>query len=101
MAQPKGLKVAEYWMYFPLLTPYGWGKRFGIQPQSICSEVPKKKEVNAMSCHANKCVECTVTQCANHCDSANYCSLERILVGTHEANPTMDQCTDCKSFRKK
>ncbi len=54
-----------------------------------------------MSCHANKCVECTVTQCANHCDSANYCSLERILVGTHEANPTVDQCTDCMSFRKK
>ena len=34
-------------------------------------------------------------------DSANYCSLERILVGTHEANPTMDQCTDCKSFQMK
>jgi len=54
-----------------------------------------------MSCHANKCIECTVQQCAYHCDDANYCSLERILVGTHETNPTMDQCTDCKSFRKK
>ena len=41
-----------------------------------------------MSCHANKCVECTVSQCANHCDHENYCSLDRILVGTHEANPT-------------
>ena len=48
-----------------------------------------------MNCHANKCIECTVQSCAYHC------SLERIQVGTHEANPTMDACTDCKSFRKK
>ena len=57
-----------------------------------------------MSCrcnNANKSIECTVTNCRNHCDSANYCSLERILVGSHEANPTMDQCTDCKSFQMK
>lgn len=54
-----------------------------------------------MNCNANKSIECTVHQCANHCNESNYCSLERILVGTHEANPTADQCTDCKSFRKK
>ena len=54
-----------------------------------------------MDCKANKSIECTVSQCAHHCASANYCSLERILVGTHEANPSMDQCTDCMSFRKK
>jgi len=54
-----------------------------------------------MNCNANKCIECTVSQCAYHCDEANFCSLDRILVGTHEANPTADQCTDCKSFRKK
>ncbi len=54
-----------------------------------------------MNCHANKCIECTVSSCAHHCSSENYCSLDRILVGTHEENPTMDQCTDCKSFRKK
>ncbi len=54
-----------------------------------------------MSCHANKCVECTVSECANHCASENYCSLDKILVGTHESNPSMDQCTDCMSFRKK
>jgi len=54
-----------------------------------------------MNCHANKCIECTVKSCAYHCDSENYCSLDRILVGTHEANPTQDQCTDCKSFRKR
>ena len=54
-----------------------------------------------MNHNANKCIECTVQSCAYHCDSENYCSLERILVGTHEANPTQDQCTDCKSFRKR
>ena len=53
-----------------------------------------------MNCNANKCIECTVQQCAYHCDSENYCSLDKILVGTHEVNPTVDQCTDCKSFRK-
>ena len=37
---------------------------------------------------------------ANHCKGENYCSLDRIQVGTHEYNPTEDQCTDCKSFRK-
>lgn len=54
-----------------------------------------------MSCHANRCVECTVSECANHCPSENYCSLDKILVGTHECNPTMEQCTDCMSFRRK
>ena len=54
-----------------------------------------------MDCHANKSIECTVSQCAHLCDSANFCSLDKILVGTHEANPTVDQCTDCMSFKKK
>ena len=54
-----------------------------------------------MNCNANKSIECTVQQCAHHCQGENYCSLNKILVGTHEANPTMDQCTDCKSFKKK
>ena len=57
-----------------------------------------------MSCncnHANKAIACTVTNCRNHCDTADYCSLERIQVGPHEANPTMDQCTDCQSFQLK
>ena len=49
----------------------------------------------------NKSIECTVQQCANHSNAGNYCALERILVGTHECDPTQDQCTDCMSFRKK
>ena len=50
------------------------------------------------SCRANHCIKCTVQQCANHCQNENYCALDCITVGTHEMNPTMDPCTDCKSF---
>lgn len=53
------------------------------------------------ACKPNHCIKCTVEQCANNCQGAGYCSLESIVVGTHEKNPTMDQCTDCKSFTPK
>ena len=52
-------------------------------------------------CSTNRSIECTVTQCKNHCGNENYCSLNKIRVGTHEANPTMMQCTDCESFEVK
>lgn len=52
-------------------------------------------------CEANHCIKCTVQQCVHHCTDQNYCALECITIGTHEANPTMDQCTDCKSFQRK
>lgn len=54
-----------------------------------------------MNTKCNPCIECTVTECSHHCDSSNYCSLDCIKIGTHENNPTMDQCTDCKSFSRK
>ena len=50
---------------------------------------------------ANHSIECTVTQCQNHCDQENFCSLHKIKVGTHESNPSMEQCTDCLSYVKK
>lgn len=50
---------------------------------------------------ANKSIGCSVTQCAYHCSGENYCSLEKINVGTHESNPTMVECTDCNSFKPK
>ncbi len=53
------------------------------------------------NCKANKSIECSVTQCRNHCSSDHYCALDKIQVGTHEGNPTMDQCTDCLSFERK
>ena len=51
--------------------------------------------------HCNKAIRCTVDQCANHSSGAEYCAHDCITVGTHEANPTVDQCTDCKSFQRK
>ena len=63
--------------------------------------VPNMKEEFQMDCHANKCIECTVNTCTHHCGTQNFCSLDKIHVGTHEANPTMDQCTDCLSYCKK
>ncbi|MBQ4137557.1 MAG: DUF1540 domain-containing protein [Clostridia bacterium] len=54
-----------------------------------------------MNDKANRSIECSVTQCKNHCQSENYCSLDVIKVGTHEANPTVEQCTDCMSFECK
>ena len=50
---------------------------------------------------ANKSIECTVVSCDNHCATENYCSLDKVRIGTHECNPTVDQCTDCLSFVKK
>ncbi|WP_312649005.1 DUF1540 domain-containing protein [Aminipila sp.] len=49
----------------------------------------------------NESIKCTVEQCRHHANSQNYCSLNSITVGTHEKNPTQDQCTDCKSFEVK
>lgn len=46
----------------------------------------------------NRCIACTVQQCAHHAENENYCSLDKIIVGTHEMNPTVSQCTDCESF---
>lgn len=51
------------------------------------------------NCKANKSIGCTVTQCAHHCSEGNYCSLEKVSIGTHEANPTVVECTDCNSFQ--
>ena len=74
---------------------------YEMKPGAYTTAEVNSKEENQMNCHANKSIECTVQQCAHHCTGENYCSLDKILVGTHEQNPTMDQCTDCKSFRKK
>lgn len=49
----------------------------------------------------NQSIECSVTSCKNHCEDAQYCALSKIKVGTHEANPTVSECTDCMSFEMK
>lgn len=46
----------------------------------------------------NPSIECTINNCEYHDRAENYCTLDKISVGTHEANPTKKECTDCESF---
>ena len=55
---------------------------------------------NACSNTPNTAIHCTVTQCTHHCSGQQFCGLNSIRVGTHELNPSKDQCTDCLSFQK-
>ena len=54
-----------------------------------------------MPSSTNQSIGCTVKQCKFHAQNQNYCSLGQIMVGTHEANPTVPQCVDCESFQVK
>lgn len=49
----------------------------------------------------NESIQCSISNCAHHADAADYCTLDSIRVGTHEANPTKKECTDCESFVNK
>ena len=49
--------------------------------------------------HKNSSIKCSVHECKYNMGTENYCSLDVISVGTHEPNPTVPECTDCKSFR--
>lgn len=49
----------------------------------------------------NTCIGCTVNNCKYHAQDENYCTLQKIMVGTHEPNPTQIECTDCESFELK
>ena len=45
-------------------------------------------------CQANHCIKCTVQQCANHCQTQNYCALDCTTVVTHDTIPTLYPSTD-------
>ncbi len=49
----------------------------------------------------NPSIGCTVSSCKYHANEENYCTLQQIMVGTHENCPTEVQCTDCESFEYK
>lgn len=72
-----------------------WHNKFGIKKVSITKRMVFKMEEIKKPNHA---IACTVTQCANHAHTCNFCALDKITVGTHESNPTARQCTDCESF---
>ncbi len=46
----------------------------------------------------NRAIACTVSQCAHHAGTCDFCMLDRITVGTHEPDPTETRCVDCESF---
>ena len=60
--------------------------------------ISKQKGRLLMNCKANESIRCTVNSCKNHCSEGNYCSLNTVQIGTHEAHPTQSQCVDCESF---
>lgn len=55
--------------------------------------------MNQMKKNSN--IHCTVSQCKFNMETEDYCSLDSIKVGTHEANPTVPECTECDSFVKR
>lgn len=61
----------------------------------------KGGELLMQNSNPNKCIKCSVQECEYHCDDKDYCSLDSIMIGTHEQNPTEIQCTDCESFKYK
>ena len=54
-----------------------------------------------MTKNYNSCIKCSVDQCKNHSERAEYCAWNEVRIGTHEQNPTMKQCVDCESFELK
>lgn len=58
-------------------------------------------EVIFLKKDANRAIACNVNNCQYNCMDENYCSLDSIVVTSHEANPTKIECTDCGSFKVK
>ena len=69
-----------------------------IRKYYLCYKINYKGETIIMK---NESIKCTIKTCKHHAKDENYCSLDSILVGTHEANPTEKACTDCESFELK
>lgn len=54
-----------------------------------------------MNQNKNESIGCSIHNCVHHAGTAEYCTLAKIHVGTHEMNPTKKECTDCDSFQYK
>ena len=46
----------------------------------------------------NESIKCSITSCKHNNETEKYCTLNQIVIGTHESNPKMIECTDCESF---
>ncbi|GAB1475879.1 hypothetical protein MASR2M70_07110 [Bacillota bacterium] len=49
----------------------------------------------------NHSIQCSVSQCAHHAGSDNYCALSQVRIGSDEPNPKDTKSTDCESFKAK
>lgn len=49
----------------------------------------------------NHSIKCSVTNCAHHAQSDNYCALSQIKVGASDNDPKDARSTDCESFKTK
>ena len=47
----------------------------------------------------NHSIKCSVSSCAYHANSQNYCTLNEIKVGCSTPNVTDCGCTECASFQ--
>ena len=54
-----------------------------------------------MSDRKNPCIQCTVRQCRHNLCKEDFCTLDTVRIGTHEANPSVKECVDCNSFEKR
>ena len=54
-----------------------------------------------MNQNKNESIACSIHNCVHHAGTVDYCTLDKIHVGTHEMNPTKKDCTDCDSFKYK
>ena len=46
-----------------------------------------------MNQEKNDSIQCSIHNCVHHAENVDYCTLDRIHVGTHELNPTKKECT--------
>ncbi len=49
----------------------------------------------------NHSIGCTVKDCAFHCPTQEYCTLQKIEVGCCDCHPMKAEGTCCQSFKKK
>ncbi len=49
----------------------------------------------------NRSIECSVEDCRHHCRECDYCSLDKIMIGSHMTLMQGERSTDCRSFDAK
>ena len=46
----------------------------------------------------NKSIQCTVEDCKYHAGSCDHCTLNSVLIGSHNHTPLTEKETSCLSF---